>query len=122
MPEVRLTCTEVPEHVRAMTGRQLSVVVSRSGKCRAFPSALAEEFFPLTRPGVDQPDKRREAEQKARRLCGGCPVQAECLESALRFPGEQHGVFGATTEWEREEILRERRREVRVGQPAVMTG
>jgi WhiB family redox-sensing transcriptional regulator len=119
MPEERLTCPEVSEHVRAMTDRQLSVAVTRSGKCTndAFDP---EEFFPVERP--NQPRKRREAERKARRLCRGCPVQAECLEQALRWDGVQHGVFGATTEWEREEILRARRSEVEVGQPAVMTG
>lgn len=120
MPEIRLTCPEVPEHVRAMTNRQLTVVVARSGKCTNYPAELAEEFFPVKRP--NQPHKRREAEQNARRLCRGCPAQAECLESALRKPGEQHGIFGATTEWEREAILRERRTEEQVGQPAVMTG
>lgn len=53
---------------------------------------------------------------RARRLCGDCPVQAACLELALRYEGgddlhhprEPHGIWGGTTHLERERMLRAR--------------
>lgn len=42
---------------------------------------------------------KEQAEQKAKAVCGKCPVQAECLASALAH-GEQ-GIWGGTTELER---------------------
>lgn len=44
--------------------------------------------------------ERGESSPKARRVCGGCAVRAECLDHALRF-GERHGIWGGTTERER---------------------
>lgn len=52
----------------------------------------------------------------ARALCEGCPVQAACLELALRYEGgddlhdpqEPHGIWGGTTHLERERMLRAR--------------
>jgi WhiB family redox-sensing transcriptional regulator len=44
----------------------------------------------------------------AKRVCGECPVQAECLAYALNRP-EHHGIWGGLTERERKEVRRELR-------------
>jgi WhiB family redox-sensing transcriptional regulator len=38
---------------------------------------------------------------RAKRICGSCEVQAECLQYGLR---ETHGIWGGTTEAERRQI------------------
>lgn len=45
---------------------------------------------------------------KAKRLCAGCEVRAQCLETALADPGLK-GVWGGTTDKQRSE-LRTRRK------------
>ena len=49
-------------------------------------------------------------QDKARTACAGCPVQAECLELALREEGlpykKPEGIFGGTTPQARRNILR----------------
>lgn len=60
-----------------------------------------EVFFPVS----PQDAERIEA---AKAVCAGCGLRAVCRERALRT-AEPHGVWGGLTEWEREEILRERR-------------
>jgi len=72
-------------------------------KCRGVDPA---EFFPSDGVGVEC----------AQRVCGGCPVQSECLEYALEHRIE-HGVWGGASERERRRILRRRRH----GQPAPTT-
>lgn len=64
-------------------------------KCRGVDPA---DFFPSDGLGVD----------RARRICEGCTVRAECLEYALEFRVE-HGVWGGASERERRRILRRRR-------------
>src|ERR1700709_1739826 len=57
-----------------------------------------------------QPDKLfvRGAEQnKAKQVCGGCPVRTECLAEALDNQIEW-GVWGGMTERERRALLRRR--------------
>ncbi|WP_435202194.1 WhiB family transcriptional regulator [Janibacter sp. GS2] len=41
------------------------------------------------------------ASRAARRACGSCPVQRECLASALWF-GEEYGIWGGATPGQRE--------------------
>lgn len=65
------------------------------GNCRDHPPST---FFPSDGVGVDV----------ARRICATCPVQAPCLEYALRN-GVDHGVWGGTSERERRRIARSRR-------------
>jgi WhiB family redox-sensing transcriptional regulator len=65
------------------------------GLCRMYAPAT---FFPSDGVGVD----------KARKICAGCPVQAECLEHALEHRIE-HGVWGGCSERERRRILKRRR-------------
>lgn len=45
-------------------------------------------------------DGDRHGARLAARICGGCPVRADCLEAALER-GEQHGIWGGTTPRER---------------------
>ena len=68
------------------------------GNCRLFPPAT---FFPSDGVGVD----------KARRICGDCPVSEPCLEYALEQRIE-HGVWGGCSERERRRILKRRRLDV----------
>ena len=55
------------------------------------------------RPGVDPevffPERGEVAKARtAKRICGGCPVQADCLNEALgRSAFEDHGIRGGTT-------------------------
>jgi WhiB family redox-sensing transcriptional regulator len=65
------------------------------GLCRMYAPAM---FFPSDGVGVD----------KARKICDGCPVKAECLEHALEHRIE-HGVWGGCSERERRRILKRRR-------------
>ena len=65
------------------------------GNCRDHP---ASTFFPSDGVGVEV----------ARRICATCPVQAPCLEYALRNRVD-HGVWGGTSERERRRIARQRR-------------
>lgn len=39
----------------------------------------------------------------AKRVCGACPVRAECLSSALAR-GERHGIWGGLSPWERRKL------------------
>jgi WhiB family redox-sensing transcriptional regulator len=57
-------------------------------------------FYPLT-------DEEADA---AKAVCGGCPVQDECLEHAIGHR-EHNGVWGGATERERQRIIRRRRRQ-----------
>ena len=65
------------------------------GNCRDHPPST---FFPSDGVGVEL----------ARRICATCPVQAPCLEYALRNRVD-HGVWGGTSERERRRIARKRR-------------
>lgn len=74
-----------------------------SAKCRDYPPGT---FFPSDGVGVD----------KARRICGECPVKAKCLEYALAYRID-HGVWGGASERERRRILRSRRLEAATAAP-----
>jgi WhiB family redox-sensing transcriptional regulator len=65
------------------------------GNCQNHPPAT---FFPSDGVGVD----------RARRICGTCPVNGTCLEYAL-VNRIDHGVWGGTSERERRRILKRRR-------------
>ena len=65
------------------------------GTCRLHPPAV---FFPSDGAGVD----------RARAICGRCPVTERCLDYALENRIE-HGVWGGASERERRRILRRRR-------------
>lgn len=47
----------------------------------------------------------------AKYVCRQCPVQAECLEYALRSSRREYGIWGGTTTKERDLLRQQRRRE-----------
>lgn len=55
---------------------------------------MLDEFFP----------SQGESPKRAKLICGSCDVRAECLAAALA--GREQGVWGGTTEAERDQILR----------------
>ena len=63
-------------------------------RCRGVDTDV---FFPSEPHGVET----------AQRICAECPVQAECLEYALRYQIMQ-GIWGGTSERARRRILRRR--------------
>jgi WhiB family redox-sensing transcriptional regulator len=72
-----------------------------------------DEWFPYE-PDARHTRARGAYEERARELCAGCPVHAECLELALRAEARPyvtpHGIFGGLAPWERQNLLRSRRR------------
>src|SRR5690606_26612296 len=44
---------------------------------------------------------------EAKQICGGCPVQAECLDYAVTT-AQKYGIWGGTNERERREIRKQR--------------
>ena len=73
--------------------RFLSDAWSTRAACLDYPPDV---FFP------DKPGPGNTAE--ARQVCGGCPVQVECLADALAR-GENYGVWGGLTEDQRKELM-----------------
>lgn len=71
------------------------------GACRDEDPEL---FFPISasEAGTDQIDR-------ARAICDGCHVQAECLRYALANR-ITHGIWGGHTEQQRQSLIRARRR------------
>jgi WhiB family transcriptional regulator, redox-sensing transcriptional regulator len=70
------------------------------GACRGEDPGL---FFPLTESG----SSLRQIE-RARAVCGRCPVQATCLRYAIDT--RQQGIWGATTDDERRVMQQPTRR------------
>lgn len=95
----------MPDLVGAVTRRGDVVLaeLKRRGACSR-KEIDTEEFFPLTESGARRSTVPREIEK----LCDRCPVVDECFTFAL-VHGEE-GVWGATTEAQREKILRTIRR------------
>jgi WhiB family redox-sensing transcriptional regulator len=87
--------------------RALERLVRTGAGCRGRDP---ETWYPgVGTSAADVTDAHAQAERAhARRLCGGCPVTAACLELALRIPAGLHGIWGATTERDRRAILRHR--------------
>ena len=50
-----------------------------------------------------------ERNSDAKAVCAGCPVQAECLAYALTH-NERHGVWGGTSERQRQKLRRKLRK------------
>lgn len=57
-------------------------------------------FSPESERGV----RKRAREMVAKSLCGTCPVQPECRQHAISV-GEPYGVWGGTTESERDSVV-----------------
>lgn len=58
-------------------------------------------FYPPLRP--EKKAVRTAREQRAKQVCAGCDVRAECLEQAVRN-GERYGVWGGLTDVERRKL------------------
>jgi hypothetical protein len=79
--------------------------------CRAEPTAT---FFPT----VEHPIAiglrhaiRTDPWERARRICGSCPVWEQCLDEALLFhPNEDFGFRGRHDPYERRKLRKQRRR------------
>lgn len=67
-------------------------------------TADPELFFPISSagPALDQVEQ-------AKAICAGCQVQHACLDFALST-GQVHGVWGGTTEDERQRLRHRARR------------
>lgn len=66
-----------------------------------------ELFYPSS--DSEPLNQRHMRETAAKAVCGGCPVQAECLAWALAR-GERFGVWGGKSERERQILAGNRRR------------
>jgi WhiB family redox-sensing transcriptional regulator len=70
--------------------------------CRG-PQSTA--FFPPAH--AERKEERLEREARAKEICAGCIVRAECLDYAIRIR-EPHGIWGGLNEVERKELLEPR--------------
>lgn len=82
-----------------MSVQQLELQWQHRAACRG-PNQII--FFPP--PRLERRTEKRQREQRAKEICGGCSVQQECLDYALSIR-EQHGIWGGSTESERRERL-----------------
>lgn len=69
----------------------------------ACASADPDLFFPLSGSGPSLPQIAR-----AKAVCSGCPVRAQCLAFALDSP-QVHGIWGGRDEQELARLRRSRR-------------
>jgi len=76
------------------TGRRTGIRFQDWREAAACQGEDVNLFFP--EPG---PTAKRDA-KKAKAICAGCPVQAECLENALTYP-ERWGIWGRLSERQR---------------------
>lgn len=65
-----------------------------SASCRGMDSSV---FFS---PSDERGARRREREQRAQEICGGCPVRRPCAAFAL-LTAQRYGVWGGLTEADR---------------------
>jgi WhiB family transcriptional regulator, redox-sensing transcriptional regulator len=73
----------------------------RDAACRDLDSAMF--FHPDGERGVS----RERREERAKAICAGCPVRAQCLEHSLRVE-EPYGIWGGMAETERHSRRRRR--------------
>lgn len=89
--------TTCPDSRPTPTGSQ------RSGSAPLWRSAAACRGL---NPSVFYPGRQGD-NKVAKTICAGCPVQPECLETAL-LVGEKFGVWGGLSERERRRLRRAR--------------
>jgi hypothetical protein len=92
--------------VTALPAAELERIVHATARPCVGPDANPEEWFPLEPGSGNQTRARALYEALALALCRGCPVALECLELTLYREGPRrgHGVAGATTPWQRQQI------------------
>ena len=84
------------------------------GACRGMDSAF---FF---HPEGERGPARAHRETRAKQVCGSCPVLEQCRRHALAAH-EPYGVWGGLSESERDDMIRDRDRTLRVsGRPAAV--
>jgi WhiB family transcriptional regulator, redox-sensing transcriptional regulator len=69
-------------------------------------SADPELFFPISSTGAEQANVVR-----AKALCGRCDIRQRCLDYAIDSH-QAHGIWGGTSEEERQVIVARRRRDL----------
>jgi len=62
-------------------------------------------FFPPAH--AERKEEKLAREQRAKAICGTCPVRRDCLEYALRIR-EPHGIWGGLNETERKQLVERR--------------
>ncbi len=67
--------------------------------CKGPQSAV---FFPPSH--IERKDEREAREQRAKSICGICPVRSACLDYAIRIH-EPHGIWGGLNELERKHLM-----------------
>jgi hypothetical protein len=108
---------EVPPEVEAARTDHLTAVVAERGLCTDDARYAGDpEYRDRWSPREPRGNAKRDRAVylvRARAVCkgAGCMVVAECLEMTLRSEsesGESHGIAGATTPWERRELIAQR--------------
>jgi len=84
------------------------------GSCRGMDSGV---FF---HPAGERGQAHAARETRAKQVCRSCPVLTECRTHALSAQ-EAYGVWGGLSESERDTIIRQRDRTVRVPQTPTVT-
>ncbi|CAM3181877.1 WhiB family transcriptional regulator [Prescottella defluvii] len=75
------------------------------GRCRGVDSAV---FF---HPDGERGRARAQRENRAKEMCGHCPVLTQCRNHALAV-SEPYGIWGGMSESEREMLTRQSRRRI----------
>jgi hypothetical protein len=93
-----------------LSGSKLHDRTQEQGLCAADPKHADDWFLP--EPQATSTRARASYEREAERLCGPCPVRAECLELALRTEADRlgWGVWGGLAPWQRRRLVDARRR------------
>lgn len=99
-----LHSSHVAQKIRATLAEALSPAWQSQGLCKTTPG-IQHLFFPPGR--YEAKSEREKREKQAKQSCEKCPVQKQCLESALA-QGKVEGVWGNTNVSERAKILRTR--------------
>ena len=104
--------SQPPSDVTQLATGALSARVGAAGLCS---DSNSDMWFPVPEPRPTASARaRREYEDRARAACLGCTVMPECRELALRIearPGiRSHGIWGGLAPWEREDLIRARRK------------
>ena len=73
----------------------VSVTWQESGACRNGDGA---DFYPPMHP--ERKHERLARERRAKSVCAGCPVRAQCLEHAIDVD-ERYGIWGGLNHDER---------------------
>jgi hypothetical protein len=105
----RFDDTQIRDAAR-LSSRDLQSRTERQGLCTRDPDHADDWFLP--EPHATSRRARAAYEREAERLCGPCPVRAECLELALRNEAERAswGVWGGLAPWQRNSLVAARRR------------